>query len=264
VEHSESLRKTQFLFGSGGKMRKRIIKLFNLKPFGSLKRSVIPLNSIKELKKIFSWIDEPVLARDDIYDFDYVEDVNERRIRDAECLAVVVRNARPKTVLEVGTSSGAGTALISENAKDSRVHTINIPPEEIESGKGGILTTIALEKDKVGAIYRKKGCSNVTQIFANTASWTPNIGPIDVAFIDGCHDTKFVINDTLKILPFMQPGGFILWHDANPELAEVYHWIGDVCRGLDWLIENGHISGRLYWVRDSWICIWQVPRESSK
>jgi predicted O-methyltransferase YrrM len=237
------------------------VNIAELNLLTSLRRAVIPVNSLQELKKIFKWTENPILARDDIHDFDYVEDVNERRIRDAESLGLVMRNAKAKKALEIGTSNGAGTALMAANAPHTQIYTINIPPEEIASGAGGILTTIALEKEKIGAIYREQGHTNITQIYANTATWTPDIGKIDVAFIDGCHDTKFVINDTLKVLPSLNPGGFILWHDANPELSQVHHWIGDVCRGLDWLIGNGHLPGKLYWLKDSWVCIWQAPEK---
>jgi hypothetical protein len=139
------------------------------------------------------------------------------------------------------------------------VYTINIPPEEAETGEGGKLITGAFSRDIIGSYYREKGIKNITQIYANTLTWKPDIGPIDVAFIDGCHDYEFVINDTLKILPYMAPKGFILWHDFNPDLALKHHWIDEVCRAVEWLQLNGHLPGEIYHVKDSWVGIWQVP-----
>lgn len=225
----------------------------------NLERWVIPLNNFHELKKVFGWEDDPILDRPDMNDFDYVEDVNERRIRDAESLATVMRNAKPRTALEIGTANGMATVLMSVNAPESRIFTINIPPEEILSGEGGKLTTAAFERDKVGVAYKERNLKNISQIFANTATWKPDIGDIDVAFIDGCHDTKFVYNDTRKVLQHMKPGGFIVWHDFNPELVNKYDWIKAVCRGVEKLYQHSLIRGKMFHIRDSWVGIYRIP-----
>ncbi|MDD8017229.1 MAG: class I SAM-dependent methyltransferase [Bacteroidota bacterium] len=223
-----------------------------------LHKNVIELNNYKELQKVFGWEDDPVLDRPDIYDFDYIEDVNERRIRDAESLAVVMRNVKPKIALEIGTAGGQGTALMAINAPECIVHTVNIPPEEIVSGKGGKHTTIALEIDKIGNYYKEKGIKNINQIFANTATWTPDIGRIDVAFVDGCHDKQFVVNDTKKILRSMFQGSFILWHDFNPSLVDKFNWIEDVCLGVESLYRRNLLTGKIFHIKDSWIGIYKV------
>ena len=226
-----------------------------------LENNLIQLNNYVELKKIFKWELDPLLDRPDIYDFDYVEDVNERRIRDAESLATVMRNARPKVALEIGTANGMGTLLMSINAPEARIFTVNIPPEEILEGKGGKLTTVAIEREKIGSAFRERNRTNIIQILANTATWIPDIGTIDVAFIDGCHDTKFVYNDTRKILQYMKPGSFILWHDFNPQLARNFPWIDSVCLGVERLYRDGLLRGRMFLIRDSWVGIYQVPSE---
>lgn len=232
---------------------------WNTLPLVCLERTVIRVNDIREVNRIFRWHHDPLLDRSDIYDFEYIEDVNERRIRDAECLATVAANVSARTVLEIGTASGRATTLLALNAPDASIYTVNISPEEIASGQGGKLTTIALEREKIGAEFRRRNLTNITQIYANTATWEPDIGMIDIAFIDGCHDADFVFNDTVKILRHMRPGGFILWHDFNPDLVQQYHWIRCVCRGLERLCRKGYIRGRIIHVRDSWTGIYQVP-----
>lgn len=229
-----------------------------LDPHPHLQREVIELDNVSELLKVFNWSVQGTLDRPDIHDFDYVEDINERRVRDAESLATVMANVKPTTALEIGTSNGMGTALMSVNSPASKIFTVNIPPEEIISGEGGRLTTIALERDKIGAVYRERGLANIEQIYANTAIWAPNIGRINVAFIDGCHDEDFVYNDTKKILQHMQPGDFILWHDFNLSLTRKFGWIGEVCSGVERLYEEGLIHGHLFHLRNSWVGIHQV------
>jgi len=208
--------------------------------------------------RAFNFDKEPILARDDIYNFEYWEDLNERRIRDAEVLATVCANSKGKAILEIGTSDGNGTVLIAKNSPSSTIYTINIPPEEIESGEGGKFTTIAIEKDKIGAEYKKLKLKNIKQILINTAKWEPDIEPVSVAFIDGCHDSDFVFNDTVKVLKIMKKGDFIIWHDFNPELTSKYSWINDVCKGIEELYKADIISGKILHVRDSWMGVYRI------
>lgn len=226
-------------------------------PLESVRRSTVQLNDVGELRKVFSWDREPVLENpEEIERFHYLEDVNQRRRRDAETIATVVRNVEPTTVVDIGTSYGASAALMAANAPKATVHTVNIPPEEFD--EGGQHTTIRLSREDIGSYYRERGYTNIRQILANTARWEPDVGRVDVAFIDGSHDTDFVMNDTLKVLRDMGPGAFLLWHDFNPYLAHNYAWIADVCRGVGSLLQRGAIAGRILLVRDSWVGVHRV------
>lgn len=223
------------------------------------KSATIELNNFQELKKIFKWKLNPVTERDYIFTFEYLEDANERKVRDAESLGTVMRNVSPNKALEIGTAYGNGTLILHDNCPKSTIYTLNIDPEEIYAGEGGEATTIAIEREKIGEIYKAAGAKNIHQIFANTATWKPDIAQLEFAFIDGCHDTDFVYNDTKKILPLMVPGGFILWHDYNLQLTSNFPWIKDVCTAIDMLIADGLLVGRIYHIKDSWVGIYQVP-----
>jgi predicted O-methyltransferase YrrM len=229
-----------------------------------LEQHVLTVNNIQEIKKAMKWSFDPVLERPDIYDFDYLEDLNERRIRDAELLATAVKNcsmSNGKTFLEIGTANGIGTILMSVNTSENGIiYTINIPPEEIISGAGGVFTTQILPEKEIGAEYKKKGLTNIRQIFVNTANWVPDIGKIDLAFIDGCHDSDFVYNDTRKILSCMEPGGLILWHDFNPELRKKYVWINAVCIGIERLYKENLIEGRILHLKDSFMGLYKKEK----
>jgi hypothetical protein len=226
--------------------------------FPHLRRYVIELNDVKELKKIFNWRSDPILDGPTLCEFVSVVDVNERRIRDAECIGSVVCNSNPSVVLEIGTSTGHTTALIASNAPRAHVYTLNIPPEGIAAGEGGVFTTVAPSREEIGTYYREKGLTNITQILANSATWEPDIGTVDVAFVDGCHDTEFVYNDTRKILRMTKPGSFILWHDFNPNLTGNYDWINSVCLGVEELYGDRLLNGPIFHVRDSWVGIYRV------
>jgi predicted O-methyltransferase YrrM len=230
----------------------------DLAAFRHLEQAVIELNNIAELKKVFQWSLDPILYDPVIYEFGHVEDVNERRIRDAESLGTAVRNLQPRVCIDVGTAAGHSAALIAVNAPQARVITINAPPEEIRAGNAGELTTLALEREQIGAYYRERGLTNIEQLFVNTAEWQPGVASIDFAFVDGCHDTDFVLNDTRKILSRMKSGAVIAWHDFNPQLVRRHNWIRSVCLAIDQLLEAGDLRGYVFHVRDSWTGIYRV------
>ncbi len=236
-------------------IRDRLRRWLAPDPFRHLRGSVVEVNNVVELSKIFGWQQEALLDDPSLLDFEYLEDVNQRRLRDAECLATVMRNCQPRVALEIGTATGHATALMALNAPQAKIFTVNIPPEEILSGAGGEHTTIALERDQIGSYYRARNLTNITQILANTARWEPELEGIDVAFVDGCHDAEFVYNDTRKILKKMKPGSFLLWHDFNLELIHQYDWIHSVCTGVERLFAEGLLHGRVLHVRDSWMGI---------
>jgi hypothetical protein len=241
-------------------MVKKILKTYF--PFYSrfawLERKVIDLNNVTELKKLFNWNKDPILDRPNFHEFDYIEDINERRIRDAESIATVTRNVNARNILEIGTANGQGTVLLAVNAPDATIHTINIPPDQALSGEGGKLTTYAPSNDEIGNAYKERGFKNINQILANTATWKPNIGQIDIAVIDGCHDTRFVINDTKKVMPFMRKSSFILWHDFNLDIVKRHSWIDKVCFGIEMLYRQEILNKPIFHIKDSWVGIYEV------
>lgn len=223
-----------------------------------LESNVLEVRNLSMLMKAMGWSNSPVLE-EDLHIFQYLEDLNDRRLRDAEVLAAACCNGNPKVLLEIGTSHGKTTALMAQNAPSGIVYTVNIPPDEID--EGGTNVTFAPSIEEIGKYYRDKGCQNIKQILANTANWEPDFGPIDVAFIDGCHDADFVYHDTRKILKQCRPGSIVMWHDFNPSLARVYPWIKDVCRGVERLYADGLIRGRVLHLQDSWVGLYKVPEK---
>lgn len=216
----------------------------------ALRASVLEVRDFSCLKTALGWTQEPVLKGDHLHACRGVWDLNERRLRDAEVLGGACANDAPHTLLEIGTGLGYATALMAENAPQGIVYTVNIPPEEM--AQGGSLTTFAPDRQSIGQYYREQGLSNVRQILANTRSWEPDFGPIDVVFIDGCHDADFVYGDTRKALARCRPGSLLLWHDFAPQLAEVFPWIRSVCDGVERLYAEGLLRGPLFHLRDSW------------
>jgi predicted O-methyltransferase YrrM len=244
-------------------LRRRFSKFLTLNKnksdlFRFLNQSVLEVNNLIELKRNFKWKSDPIIDNPIYHEFDYSEDLNERRLRDAESLGAVVRNILPHICVDIGTAMGYSAALMAINAPSSTIYTINILPEEIESGAGGVFTTGSFTKEEIGTYYKQRNFKNISQIYANSATWEPDFNLIDLAFIDGSHDTEFVYNDSLKMIKRMKAGSFILWHDFNLELTDKYYWINSVCLGVEKLFRDGYLKGRIFHLRDSWVGIYQV------
>ncbi len=138
---------------------------------------------------------------------------------DFGALMAVVTALRPETVLELGTAYGNTVANICRACPSARVFTVNAPPEEIS----GDVITYALSKNEIGRVYRQYGFSErVVQIWCNTLKLDLaqylRPGTVNLAIVDACHDYKYVINDFLKVVPFIRSGGIVLLHDTHPSL----------------------------------------------
>lgn len=224
--------------------------------FNYLEKNVLTVRSLEMFFKAMKWKREPLIEGGFLHEFDYLEDLNDRRIKDAQVINSACANENAEIILEIGTSMGRMTTLMAQNAPKAKVYTVNIPPEEI--AEGGRFTTHALELDNIGKYYREKNLQNVVQILANTAKWEPDFGPIDVAFIDGSHDSNFVFNDTRKVLQKCKPGSIIMWHDFNPDLIKVYPWIADVCAGVNRLYKEKILKNKILHLQDSWVGLYRV------
>lgn len=226
-------------------------------PLWHVRRNTLEVRGLLNLQLAMGWERLPILDAPHLDEYEHVEDLNHRRRRDAEAILSACCNGRPKHILEIGTAHGRTTMLMSRNAPSATIHTVNIPPEQIAAG--GHAITFAPGREEIGHVHRAAGCTNVRQVLANTADWSPDFGPIDVALIDGCHDSAFVYQDTKKVLARCRPGSVILWHDFAPALAHNFDWINSVCLGVERLYAEGLLVGRILHMQDSWVGLYRVP-----
>ncbi len=135
-------------------------------------------------------------------------------------LMKIVKSLQPDVVVELGTAYGNTTANICRHSPGTTVYTVNAPLEV----QTGTLTTYHLTAEEIGRVYREEGFSKrVVQIFANTLqldlSEHFDAPIVDLAIVDACHDTDYVINDFLKVKDFIKPGGMVLFHDTFPSMT---------------------------------------------
>jgi hypothetical protein len=148
--------------------------------------------------------------------------LGDSHLNDYSVLFSLLDHIKPEIILEFGTAHGNTIANIC-SYHNSEVYTVNALPEQIE----GRITTYTLTKNEIGCVYRKFGFSErVSQIYENTKNIDLNQyldeKSVNFAIIDACHDSDFVVNDFLKVLPFMGNNSVVLLHDTHPSLSKHY------------------------------------------
>jgi predicted O-methyltransferase YrrM len=167
-------------------------------------------------------------------------------------LMKIVKALQPSVVLELGTAHGNATANICRQSPRTKIYTVNAPVEE----QTGELTTYDLTVEEIGRVYREHGfAERVVQIFANTLHldlsryFTEPV--VELAIIDACHDTEYVVNDFHKVKPYVKPGGIVLFHDTAQSLTPSH--LDGSYRACLKLRSEGHDIRQL---KNTWWAVW--------
>lgn len=196
-------------------------------------------------------------------DIDIVEtecDLFGRRRRDAEVLSTIAANVSGNC-LEFGTSYGRSTYEISMNIEArGTIYTVNILPEQASEISGKLVTHF-LGREEIGAYYRDRNARNVQQIYADTASWEPprDMKGLKLAFIDAAHDSDLVYGDSVKAYSLLGDGGYIVWHDFNPELRQRYEWIDQSMAGVERFCAKFVPEAEILHLKNSWMGVLRKP-----
>jgi len=122
----------------------------------------------------------------------------------AQKLYYLVKEHKPKVILELGTCCGFSSIYMSKANKDGRIYTIEGSPK---------LAEIA-EQNRA-----KARCDNVIQKIGRFSDILPDLlielTSIDFAFIDGHHDKDATIGYFEQIAPFMESGGVMVFDDIT-------------------------------------------------
>lgn len=150
------------------------------------------------------------------------------QLPEGQLLYALVTNLRPQRVLEIGTCKGGSAAIISR---------------ALDQGGDGILACvdpypdIQIDWDEIAhrAVLLEGFSPQVLPQASEQAG-----GLFDLALIDGEHTYNAVWADGLGVLPFMAPGGYLVFHDAfhPPVRAAINDLIGSVFG----LVDCGMIS----------------------
>lgn len=212
------------------------------------RKYALPSMSIDEVVPTCPSLPAPIL--DDIC----MPSVHRQKHDDFGAMMRIVAAQNPSLVIELGTAHGNTVANICHILPACRVVTVNAPVEV----QSGVITTYALTREQIGRVYRNHGFADrVTQVFENTlhldlSSYLER-GSVELAIIDACHDTEYVMNDFYKCLPFMAPQGIILFHDTHPSREAHLDGSYTACARLR---KNGF---DIQHVRCTWWGVYRIP-----
>lgn len=207
----------------------------------------LPTVSLASLVRDDPPIREPIL--DDICLPPYIGPIDHD---DFIPLMKLASSIHPRIIVEFGTAYGNTVANLCNQIEACHVYTVNAPAE-LQTGSQ---ITYELKRDEIGRVYRRFGFEGrVTQIFENTLdldlSRFFDDACVDLAIIDACHDTPYVINDFMKVQPFVREGGMVLFHDTHPSM--VGHLVGSYTACM--MLRKGGFDIRH--VSNSWWAIWR-------
>lgn len=163
---------------------------------------------------------------------------------EAYVLSLITAFAAPRRILEIGTASGQGTALMAAQAPEARIDTLDLGNDTPSLGEQRGQPPWQ-DLSSIGAAYRDAGFGDrVTQHFGDSATfdYAPLAGQVDLAFVDGAHTYEYVKEDSANVFGCMRSGGVVVWDDCD------YRSPG-VSRALVELRKQGHQIHRIVGVR---------------
>jgi predicted O-methyltransferase YrrM len=134
-------------------------------------------------------------------------------------LALLTRQAAPDRIFEIGTYRGRTALNFALNSPEScKIHTLDLPPQERSRAQGATNEADALiiASSETGVDYRgKPGAEKIHQLYGDSLrfDFSPYLGRMDIAFVDGAHHYDAVKSDTNNALRMVRPGGWVIWHD---------------------------------------------------
>ncbi len=143
-------------------------------------------------------------------------------------LCALLRDRKPKRILEIGTYRGVTAYHMARNSGDHcRIFTIDLPPdydprEEMKRDHPVKCpeTAWVLTRQIGREAFRRTDVEHkITQIYGDSTQYDFDENfpePFDFIFVDGSHDYEHVRKDSLNALRHLKPGGIVLWHDCGP------------------------------------------------
>jgi predicted O-methyltransferase YrrM len=155
---------------------------------------------------------------------------------EAWILAVLAKDAR--ALFEFGTCTGKTSYLWARNQPpDGTVTTLTLNPGGLDRyqpvpGDDPAAEAYAKAESRFTS-FRYSGTEvegRVVQLYGDSKRFdeTPYAGSCDIVFVDGSHAYSYVVNDSVKALRMVRPGGLVLWHDYSPECPGVFRALNEM------------------------------------
>jgi len=129
---------------------------------------------------------------------------------DAAALIAIAKAARPKNMLEIGTSAGEGAAAMLYGSEEFGSVLYSLDLKE---------TVHYAKEKKIGAVIEDSFPNYLPRYKGKTGVMCDSIRTLGARFefvhIDAAHAHPWATLDLLRTIPFLNEGALVAFHDAN-------------------------------------------------
>jgi len=142
------------------------------------------------------------------------------------------RKVNAKKIFEIGTFRGR-TALVFAQNTDALIYTLDV--DRVPDDASVEDMEYILPEEKIGALYREAGCSNVVQLWGDSRvfDFTPYYGQMDIVLVDGSKAHMIMLNDLKEALRMVSQNGIVFVHDYQPCFPEYMQALKDFAADRD-------------------------------
>lgn len=180
-------------------------------------------------------------------------------------LLALCRSIRAQRVVEIGVQRGETARMLLANCPWIEHYigidvlpgtTPTMADQKSEVPGKGKAGECAKDDPRFELIQRKTGSAELAP--ADVLLWarspelaSPDLGNVDLVFIDGDHSPGAVARDTILARAIVRPGGVIIWHDYGARAGA----ISSIIDALN-IYEGGHIC-----LIEGTCCVFEIRRE---
>ncbi len=141
--------------------------------------------------------------------------------QDFNALAAALLYLRPKSILDIGTHSGATADFMLRLLPECRITSLDyFPDDDLDAGFSG--RPARLPFDQIGAKVSPEHRPRFTQIIGDARhivarDFVARHGPMDFVFISGEPTAAALAENTALARKVVSDQGAIAWHGANPK-----------------------------------------------
>ncbi len=152
--------------------------------------------------------------------------------------SLVPRNA---IIVEIGSWKGKSTFCIAKGLKKGKIFAIDPFNAEGETGSRELYEKtkgVAPLYEQFSSMLKKHGLwEKIEPLIGFSSQFTNHFAQIDFLFIDGDHSIEGCDYDYTHFSPFIKTGGFIAFHDFDPDRDDL---------GPTWVIKNRILNNSNY------------------
>lgn len=140
-------------------------------------------------------------------------------VEELAVLSAVTSLLQPRKVFEIGTYNGKTTsAFILNSEPGTEIISLDLPNDQAPASSDSNLPSDRglIATRQLGQCIREMGLEGrYNQVLCNSLEFdsAPHANSVELAFIDGAHELRYVKSDTEKVATMSTNEAMVFWHD---------------------------------------------------